>query len=142
MMDAFVDFLEEVFEIFLVPLSIGIGSEQHSLHLPNRRSTGGPIVEDMVRVPFIHPRDFVALIAAIATPAGSGRCTKADAYAFGLRLGHRTFALCSPMKGAAEFGMSGTRPRKPRSCRAGRSSETDPATGKESGRWTSRALPQ
>ena len=28
------------------------------------------------------------------------------------------------------------------SCRAARSSETDPATGKESGRWTSRALPQ
>ena len=54
-MDAFVDFLEEVFEIFLVPLPIGVGSEQHSLHLPNRRSTGGPIIEDMVRFPFIHP---------------------------------------------------------------------------------------
>src|ERR1700691_5472732 len=53
--DAFVDFLEEVFEIFLTPLPIGVGSEQHSLHLSNRRSAGGPTVEDMVRFPCIHP---------------------------------------------------------------------------------------
>ena len=48
-MHAFVDFLEEVPEIFVMPLSIGIDPEHHSFHLPNRRSAGGSIVEDMVR---------------------------------------------------------------------------------------------
>src|ERR1700735_3702053 len=55
MMDAFVNFLEDVFEIFLVPFPIGVGSEQHSFHLSNRKSAGGPIIEDMVRFPCIHP---------------------------------------------------------------------------------------
>jgi hypothetical protein len=52
---AFINFLEEMSQVFVQPLAISVGTEQDSLHGSDRRAAGGAIIQNVIGYSVIQP---------------------------------------------------------------------------------------